>query len=197
MVFRMIHVKDSLLPMGKVWCLDLQGIGKHTVCPMDPMNQWTQPRKKPSACLKRPGRQLGAWCATSSLGSKTLMSLTTPWIWAPKRNDALDKSGQMEWYFHQPRFPWSKRDIPSKKLPFGVTESGAGRYLELKWPLFWLEFKGLVLQGLTFKNRGRFGVLRYRYRDITEKWCFGLYLSCFQTSGWIFRYEISLKTVDF
>ena len=26
MVFRMIHVKDSLLPMGKVWSLDFLGI---------------------------------------------------------------------------------------------------------------------------------------------------------------------------
>ena len=26
MVFRMIHIKDSLLPMGKVWSLDSQGI---------------------------------------------------------------------------------------------------------------------------------------------------------------------------
>ena len=27
MVFRMIHVKDSLLPMGKVWSLDFLGMG--------------------------------------------------------------------------------------------------------------------------------------------------------------------------
>ncbi len=27
MVFRMIHVKDSLLPMGKVWSLDFLGVG--------------------------------------------------------------------------------------------------------------------------------------------------------------------------
>ena len=26
MVFRMVHVKDSLLPMGKVWSLDFQGL---------------------------------------------------------------------------------------------------------------------------------------------------------------------------
>ena len=26
MVFRMIHVKDSLLPMGKVWSLDFLGL---------------------------------------------------------------------------------------------------------------------------------------------------------------------------
>ena len=29
MVFRMIHIKDSLLPMGKVWSLDSLGIHQH------------------------------------------------------------------------------------------------------------------------------------------------------------------------
>ena len=53
MVFRMIHVKDSLLPIGKVWSLDFLGhdeIRRKTRCP----KYW----KDPSSCRERCCRQL-------------------------------------------------------------------------------------------------------------------------------------------
>ena len=66
MVFAMIHVKDSLLPMGKVWSLDFQGIYKNisfNYCHVDsPTTDLRLPQKTHLGCQGTDDKLLRTRC---------------------------------------------------------------------------------------------------------------------------------------